>query len=460
MSRKKLWVDVVVIISFFSFLLFYQSGATTLTNWDEAWFASVAQDSAFRGDLWGRWNGQVWFYEPPLLTWILAILIDIGLSGEGWLRSVNSLSGLATLVLVYFFSYHVSRSRLAGLISVFILGSDIEFLFRSRQINVEVPLTLFLFLTLYAAMRMLSSTSLRWPVLAGVSMGLALLTKRASPLLIVPALLVFVAMLKKAHKKHVVLAGTICLAIASPWYIASLVRWGGQFFNEFFIGYTFGKIRSINPGAGANPLFYLIALKHAFKFWCLPILITIGWGAMSIVRQNSTMLPIVVFILTFFIFLTIAPMKSSWFLLPIHPALAMVTGCWIATIFKHWKFAKLPVVLLLFGVACWQIWYFRSDYIVPDTTKRQETLAKIVRNLTQKGEVIYLDDDYLPVAVFYSQRRVVALRFNRNQPLTPVPIASGSYILSHQELLPILENHYPNLSIVSRSSDLLLLRYQ
>ena len=62
-----------LIIIFFilasGFLLFWQLGSNTLTNWDEAWFVSVAQDMVVSGNLLaGKWNGQVFFYEPPGLA--------------------------------------------------------------------------------------------------------------------------------------------------------------------------------------------------------------------------------------------------------------------------------------------------------------------------------------------------------------------------------------------------------
>ena len=69
--RKNLLVPFgflsLIIVTFF--LLFFHLGATTLTNWDEAWFAAVAQDMITRKEfLNGNWNGTTWFYEPSFLS--------------------------------------------------------------------------------------------------------------------------------------------------------------------------------------------------------------------------------------------------------------------------------------------------------------------------------------------------------------------------------------------------------
>jgi len=91
---------IIFFILFLSGLLFfYQLGNTALTNWDEAWFGSVAQDMAKSDKLLaGEWNGQIFFYEPPLLIWLLTIIIKVFGENEFWLRSISALSGVFTVI--------------------------------------------------------------------------------------------------------------------------------------------------------------------------------------------------------------------------------------------------------------------------------------------------------------------------------------------------------------------------
>ena len=465
---------------FFSatFLLFFRLGSTTLTNWDEAWLASVSQDIAVRGDwLGGQWNGQTWFYEPPLVTWSLAVLYKIFGPSEFWLRSLNAVLGFLTIVVVSKLSALISKSAKSALISVIILLSDIEFLFRSRQINVEIPVTFFLVFTLYAAIKTLSSPQRKWWIVAGIFLGFAFLTKRASPMLIFPAILITVIKAlsplrreasRNLYKKNVILMIAVFFAIAAPWYFFSYLRFGNQFINEFFLGYTLGKIRSINPGAGTDIWFYITALRHSFKLWFPLIPLAIIWATVKSLRDQKIAI-LTILIWTFLIFLTLAPIKSSWFLLPAHPALAILTGLLVTDLVKFTKlhnrlrgltnFSTVAVMMSII-IAAWQIWNYRYDFIVPNTTGHQAALAKLAGKLSSPDKSIYLDDDYLPVAVFYSQRRVIPLRFNRLQSITPLPVSPGSYILTNDETLSTLKSNYSNITLVNQISDLILVQNQ
>jgi 4-amino-4-deoxy-L-arabinose transferase-like glycosyltransferase len=462
--------------------LFYHLGKTSLVSWDEAWLASVSQDIAVRGDwLGGQWNGQTWFYEPPLVTWSLAALYKFFGPSEFCLRSFNAFLGLLIIILVFKLSALITKSASSALISVIILLSDIEFLFRSRQINVEIPVTFFLFFTLYSALKTISSRQqnmsfafdqqaklanlrvrLLW-IITGISLGLAFLTKRASPILILPAIITAVIPPKPGQsKKNIILMIISFLATAVPWYLISYLRWGDQFVNEFFFSYTLGKIRSVNPGAGTDIWFYIAALRHAFKFWFPLIPVTIIWATVKSFRDRKIAV-LTIFILSFLIFLSTAPIKSSWFLLPIHPPIAIIIGLFVKNSLERSDLGvrqgqTLTKYLMIgaFSLSAFQLIRYRRDFIVPDTTGRQAAMAKLAGQLTPPQNPIYLDDDYLPVAVFYGRRRVIPLRFNRLQPITPLPIPPGSYILTNTETLPTLQNNYPNISFIKQSAGLIL----
>lgn len=468
MSKNDLYIILFFLLAFL--LLFFRLGNTSLVNWDEAWLASVSQDIATRGDwLGGRWNGQTWFYEPPLVTWVLATLYKIFGPSEFWLRSFNALLGLLIVVVTYKLSIVVTKSKLAALISAIILLSDIEFLFRSRQINVEIPVTFFLLLTIYTALKTLSSPQRKWWIITGISVGLAFLTKRASPILVLPAFLPLYRSLRAKGRlasrsvaipsfKNVIFMLFAFIAVAIPWYLINYLRWGNQFINEFFIGYTLGKIRSINPGTGTNVFFYAEALKHAFKFWFPIIPIAIIWATIKSFSDRKIAI-LTIYILSFLIFLTLASIKSSWFLLPIHPTLAIIIGVFITNVIPDGAKRRSGMILILaITISIWQLWSYRRDFIVPDTTGHQAALAKLAGQLSEPQNPIYLDDDYLPVAVFYSQSRVLPLRFNRSQSITPLSIYSGTYILTNKETFPTLTQQYGYFSLITSSSDLLLVR--
>lgn len=468
--KKSITSDFLVItfITFISVILFFfRLGNTALTNWDEAWFGSVAQDMAKTGNLLaGKWNGQTFFYEPPFLVWLLTFTIKIFGESEFWLRSISALSGIFTVVGSYILASKIAKSKLAGIFASIVILSDIEILFRSRQINVEILLTALLLWSMIFIVKTSQEKRLSRTILSAVFLGLAFLTKRASPLLAVPAIGYLLIL---SSRVRIFIFFITLITVILPWYLLAYLQWGSQFINEFFIGYTFNKITSVNAGAGTSPFFYLNSIKHAFKFWVLLIPLAAVWGTIKSFRDRN-IAGLMIFILTFLTFLTLAPIKSSWFLLPIHPFLAVLTGIFIVRIVKfilrsgtllrgaklHQRSGVIPdaakrrsgiyinilTVTFIVVLAVWQIYRYRSAYIVPDTTNNQAVISKLAGALADKGQAIYLDDEYLPVAVFYSRRKVIPLRFSRSANPVPslIDIPEGSLVLTNKETFPVLKS--------------------
>ena len=174
---------------YIGYFIFFRLGNTSLTNWDEAWFGSVAQDMAKSGNLLaGKWNGQTFFYEPPLLVWLLSLTIKIFGGSEFWLRSISAISGVFTVIGCYILAGKIAKSKLAGIFASLIILSDIEILFRSRQINVEILLAALLLWSIIFLIKAYERKGLRFITCSAVCLGLAFLTKRASPLLALPAI--------------------------------------------------------------------------------------------------------------------------------------------------------------------------------------------------------------------------------------------------------------------------------
>lgn len=448
-------IPIIIFITFISVILFFfRLGNTALTNWDEAWFGSVAQDMAKSGSLLaGKWNGQTFFYEPPLLVWLLTLIIKIFGESEFWLRSISAISGVFTVIGSYILANKIAKSKLAGIFASLIILSDIEILFRSRQINVEILLTALLLWSIIFLVKACDGKHFRWTVYSAVCLGLAFLTKRASPLLTLPAIGYMLVMSLRTPVKSgrgnlapLFIFVITFITIVSPWHLLSYFKWGSQFINEFFVGYTFNKIKSVNPGAGTSPYFYLNSIKHAFKLWTLLIPPAAVWVLLKSFRDRK-IVGLTIFVLTFLIFLTLAPIKSSWFFLPAHPFVAVIVGSFIYNFYNNYigygsYFKKSIFSITIFLLFAIQLYQYRSAYIVPDTTGNQALISKLAGALADKEQIIYLDDEYLPVAVFYSGKNVIPLRFSRSA--NPVPsrtdIPEGGLVLTNKETFPVLKS--------------------
>ena len=165
--------------------------------------------------LTGNWNGQIFFYEPPLLVWLLTATIKIFGESEFWLRSVSALSGVFTVIGCYILAKKIAKSKLAGMLASLMILSDIEILFRSRQINVEILLTVLLLWSIIFLVKAYEGKLLRWTIASAVCLGLAFLTKRASPLLALPAIGYILLKAKFTIRSSVIFFITFAISLPS-----------------------------------------------------------------------------------------------------------------------------------------------------------------------------------------------------------------------------------------------------
>lgn len=443
-------------------LMFYELGKTTLNNWDEAWFAAVAQDMVMRNDFFAaQWNGQPWFYEPPLLTWVLAFIYKLAGTNEFWLRSFCALAGALTVAMTYLLSLRVFNNKMTAVFSSLVLLSNIEFLFRSRQINVYVVLSLWILIALYAAFCFVERKSVTWILIGSTALGLAFLTARITVVLAFPALGYILFINRERVRLSSFFLGVLLIGvIVGSWYWYSYSRYRNDFIQQYIIGYTFSKIAAVNPGSGESWLFYLHSLRHAFKLWFLMLPIAFGFFWFRLGRSWK-MKTLLVLIISFVLPLSLISNKASWFLAPAYPAISMIIGWFLAEIIVQLKRFNFGVVLMVVGLFCFQVIYWQDNFIVPNTTDHQAKIARYAAGLVKQGDILYLDDDYLPVAVFYSNRKVVPLRFNRelDNGVVQTKLASGSYVLSNEETVKqLLLSSDQNYKTVYREKDLLLLQ--
>ena len=124
-------------------------------------------------------------------------------------------------------------------------------------------------------------------------------------------------------------------------------------------------------------------------------------------------------------------------------------------------YINILALTLIIALTGWQLYHYRHDYIVPDTTNNQAAISRLAGAMADKGQAIYLDDEYLPVAVFYSHRKVIPLRFSRSA--NPVPsltdIPEGNLVLTNKETFPVLKSATGILfEVLFSSGDLLLVK--
>ena len=154
-------------------------------SYDEARPALVARDV-----LYGHWlvphlGGALYPDKPPLFAWLVALLSPRGVS-EWSLRLPAAVAAAATVGVTCAIATRVAGG-VAGLVAAATLAGSPAFVHWARTGRMESLLVLWIALTFWSALAWLDTTARRHAALAGVWMGLGVLTKGPFALLPVPA---------------------------------------------------------------------------------------------------------------------------------------------------------------------------------------------------------------------------------------------------------------------------------
>lgn len=393
--------QIILLVILSVFLFFWKLDSTYLTNWDEAWYASIARNMAKSGDyITPIYNGKIWFAASPLYLWLEAIWFKLFGVSEFGTRFFSALSSVGSIILIYLIGKKLF-SRNVGIIAGLVLTSSIQFLYRGRTGNLDATLTFFITLAIFAFLK--ARKKPKWYAIFGLSCAFAFLTKGVFGLLLLPLFLFM-------PKRFRLTTFLVFLLTILPWHFMAFVRHGQGFIDYYFKQYMFSKASVANPVSGTDIFWYIGAFKHGLKIWFLflfPALLFAFYKA----KKNKNLRYLLLWFLLPFLILTLARMRNDWYLIFLYPAAALIIGYFLEKIGKATKNSVVFTIVAM-GVV-FNLYRYQSFYIVPETVAAEVTLASLAKSKTSKTETILLDDNYLPVAVFYSDRLVVPLRYSR-----------------------------------------------
>lgn len=396
-------------------LLFWQLGSTTLTNWDEAWYADISRNMYSSGDyMTPVWNKGVFFDKPPLYFWLTVTAYKIFGVSEFSARFVSSLSALLACIVLYFLANLLFNRRVA-LLAFIILSSTIAFLYRSRTGNLDALLTFLILLSIYSFYKGLLGNK-KWFLIMGLSVALGFLTKGFAAFFF-PVIAFLYLLLTKNSK--VIKSKYLLLGIFIPFIITFF--WLGLNFNlhksEFILGFFAnqgGKVSTTLYFWQNFSFEYLNYLKSGLKLWFVLFIPSLVYISYKWRTGNLCILTIYFFLFLFILFFS--ENKSNWFLMPLYPFIALMISFTIEKIKFKFTFNSFYIVLFtLIFIAIYQNLKYQKEYIVPDVSINEKNVALAAKNLTGVNDEIYLTNYYYPTIVFYSQRRTFAVYSEHNR---------------------------------------------
>lgn len=229
-KRERLYLAGVAGIALMRFL---NLGFLDLQAWDEALYA-VRSEGILR---FGGWIDQTRFaidglyssLHPPLYVWLTTVSFGaLGVS-EFAARFFSAFFGGLTILIIYRIGKHLGDARL-GFFAALLFGLNPFVTFYARQGQFDATLVFFLSLAVLLLLRAEKERSFKYAVLAGITVGAALMTKLYVGLGIPLVYCLWIALgpseRKKASWKMLGLSLVAAIVVALPWHLAMTLAHG------------------------------------------------------------------------------------------------------------------------------------------------------------------------------------------------------------------------------------------
>jgi 4-amino-4-deoxy-L-arabinose transferase-like glycosyltransferase len=327
---------------------------------DEGRYAEISREMMVSGDwVTPRLNGIKYFEKPPLHYWAGAAAMSMFGTREWAARLWSALTGLLGIVVAWYTGRRLIGPR-AGMLAASILGSTLMYVVVGHLNTLDMGLTLFLFVALCGfLLAQRDDASPRenaiWMHAAWAAMAAALLSKGLIGVVIPGATLVLYTLIQRDWRLwrclHLITGTLLFLAIAAPWFVLVSARNPGFalffFVHEHFLRYTTQIHQRGEPWhyfiplliAGSLP--WTVVMSHAL--WR-------GWKTEP-ERAFQPRRFLVLWSVFVFLFFSASGSKLPPYILPLFPALALLTAVHVTTLpGRTLGWQLLPVMVLALGV--------------------------------------------------------------------------------------------------------------
>ncbi len=431
-------------------LRFWQLDAVGF-NSDEAVYAGTA--AAIAGDSGRAEMFPVFRAHPILFQSLLSIVFQVGVTDWAG-RALAATIGVGAVVLTFLLARRLYGRR-AGLIAALLLAVMPYHVIVSRQVLLDGLMTLCATATVYCVVRYGETIAWKWLLAAGAMMGLTVLAKETS-LVLLGGLYTFFALTPVVRLRVAHLFGALAtmgaLVLVMP--VVAIVSGRGQTAGNYLVWQLFRR-------ANHETHFYFRVLPMAIG---VAVLIAAVAGLIWLRRENTWRERLALsWIGVAVVFFTLWPVKGYQYLLPAAPIVAALAGRTLARLGELSPFrrpGRLPrlapsavvaLVVLSLAVPAWRV-------VDPSASTGGVFLAGtgglpggreagrwVAENVPPGGRLLALGPSMANVVQFYSGRRVYALSVSPN-PLARnpsyVPVANPDRALRDGELQYVVWDSY------------------
>ena len=336
---KYLILALIIYMPLFGFL-----NTLPIRIWDESRLAINAVEMLNNHDyIVTHFNGKpdMWNTKPPLLIWMQVLFMKYLGVNELAVRLPSAFAAFFTVILMILFSNKYLKSSWFGIISVLVLITSQGYIsiHGTRTGDYDAMLTLFTTLSIFSLFAFTETKKNKYLYLFFFSIALAVLTKSIAGLLFLPAMFIYILIQKQLlfflKNKHFYIGLSLFLVLVIAYYFIREMNNEGYIKavmnNEF--GGRFNKV--LENHRHGFWYYYNNFIDSRYTEWIVfvPIGVVSGFFIKND-KINRLILYLTLLIFTYFLIISSAQTRISWYDLPLYPLFAIIVTVFLYFIFQ------------------------------------------------------------------------------------------------------------------------------
>ncbi len=399
MNDKTAKIDLLALFLCSFVLILWGLGTGSLTSWDEGMYAGVSRQILLTGDWINlRWAGLPWSDKPPLYMWMTVVFFKAFGVNEFAVRFFSALCGIGTVLVTYLLG-RTLYSRRAAIASALVLLTTWHFFWSSRVGMLDVAFTFFITLSLLTFK--LGERKSMWLFFSPVAFALAFLTKSMASVSLLVMLAVYIPLagdLKLLKDRFLLAGAAAALLILGAWHWAALSGYGKDFVMDYFVKHILTRTTTAVEGHTGDIFTYFGVIPNKGRPWAMVGLVLVPYMAWRIWARGEKehLIPVIWASAVIGLF-SVVKTKLHWYIMPVYPALSLMTGWALAKILKKYTVA----VVLALAAASTIYLAFEKNIFNLDYSPQIKSIALQTRAALAPGEKVFLYDISDPDLQFY-----------------------------------------------------------
>ena len=398
--------------------------------------------------------------HPLLLQFFISIAFTLFGVSDVIARIIPVIFGVATILVTYFVAKNLFNINTA-IVSTLILSILPYHITMTKQIFVDIPLSLFYLLTLLFLIKYIKTNRSTWVYAIGISSGLTFISKEIGLFTLV-SIAVYMIIVKKLTFKFSLVVIALFIFTSLPFLLPPLIIEDAK--NALTNYYEWQRGRE----SSASDTFYLqILLYHGLGYILSGLCIVSIIYLIKSFNKSSPYLLLIIWIAIPLIFYHLLPLKGYNYLVSIIPPLVITGSSFLFFVIKKYQWITACLVILLIPIS------LEITKEVPIDNKNdfptsgpvpyvREAVMWIRENTNEESKVLTIHSSTANLVKFYSNRDAIPLKSNKNPAYLSLEDADLAILNNKINFLiyePHISEKFPSLETVKDKMKKYITRY-